>query len=178
MTRILPLLVVFALGGIAAVLYLYATGMPSIRAELPAANSPPTADAAAAKDSEVAASTSDITIKTSAVTAQEIAQWIAETEDDDPAVRAAAIDALAHAPKSKALPALIHVMRSGIDNDRQLALNSLHTLALQQGDANDEIRTALRLQIYDGDDETISSSAQIALEDIEHDLVNTSNPAR
>lgn len=51
--------------------------------------------------------------------------------------------------------------------DRQIALRSLHTLAVQQGDADGRIRDVLRQAIYHGDDEGVSQSAQALLEDIE-----------
>lgn len=85
---------------------------------------------------------------------------------DDPDARAAAIGALALAPKAQALPVLQKILNAGIDADRQFALNSLHTLALREGDSDGEIQNVLRLSIYDGDD-TIALGAQIVLEEIE-----------
>jgi len=87
---------------------------------------------------------------------------------DDPDARAAAIGALALAPKAQALPVLQKILTAGIDADRQFALSSLHALALREGDADGEIQNVLRLSIYDGDD-TLASSAQIVLEEIERD---------
>jgi hypothetical protein len=89
---------------------------------------------------------------------------------DDARARAAAIDALADAPKAQAVGVLQRVLSDGIEGDRQLALNSLRTLAVNQGDAEGEIRNVLRLTIYDGDDETVASSAQVLLDDIERNL--------
>jgi len=106
----------------------------------------------------------------STISAKKVKQWVMQLSDDDPDTRAAAIDALASAPKSQAFPVLQKVLGNGEDKDRELALDALHTLALREGDDDDDIRTALRLVIYDGDDEIMMSSAQIALDDIEHDL--------
>jgi hypothetical protein len=185
MARVLLLLSALAIGGIAAVIYVDAENAESAqndyaRTALTPARPIHTADQAAAEilDQNVAqrATVSKKAVTTTpktAITAKKIARWIADTEAEDPAVRATAIDALANAPKARALPTLLHLMRSGVDNDRQLAMDSLHTMALEQGDENDAIRTALRLVIYDGDDEATISSAQIALEDIEYDLPAT-----
>jgi len=174
MARLPLLLCALAIGGIAAIIHIDADNAPSLQNEEPATSSLQTSVTSAPIDIDAAPPATiapqQITQLPPAITAKKIAQWIAETTDEDPAIRASAIDALANAPKSKAMPVLLHVMRSGINEDRQLALDSLHTLALRQGDENDAIRTALRLVIYDGDEEVIISSAQIALEDIEYDL--------
>jgi hypothetical protein len=196
MARILLLLSALAIGGIAAVIYVDAANAPPIEDNEPFADAMPgttrtgalpvsnNADTRALtktpaqhiKQPAATAASSPVTPSTTvspSITAKKIARWIAQTNDEDPAVRAAAIDALGNAPKSKALPVLLQVMRSGINEDRQLALDSLYTLALQQGDEDDAIRTALRLIIYDGDEEVIISGAQIALEDIEYGLATT-----
>jgi len=174
MARILLLLSALAVGGIAVIIYVDARNEPPLQDDEPFVSTGQTNAAPTLNNASGLAPHENRESETKqpspAITAKKIAQWIAETDDEDPAVRAAAIDALANAPKSKAFPVLLHVMRSGFNEDRQLALDSLHTLALNQGDENDEIRTALRLVIYDGDDETIISGAQIALEDIEYGL--------
>ena len=112
----------------------------------------------------------DNTAAPSTVSTKKVRHWVMQLSDDDPDTRAAAINALASAPKSQAFPVLQKVLGNGEDRDRELALDALHTLALREGDDDDDIRTALRLVIYDGDDEIMMSSAQIALDDIEHDL--------
>lgn len=188
MARFLLLLSALAIGGIATMIYIDAENEPSIQDELATASTLQTTPSLPMYDaySQTAIGTRRQTIERSApasthqsvISAKKIASWIAATSDEDPTVRAAAIDALGNAPKSKALPVLLNVLRSGINNDRQLALDSLHTLALEQGDENDAIRTALRLVIYDGDDEAMISGAQIALEDIEYDPpLSTTNSA-
>jgi hypothetical protein len=96
------------------------------------------------------------------------AQAIADTTSPDPRSRAVAIEALAIAPRSQAIPALESVLETGEPQvDRQIALQSLHTLALRQGDADGAIRDVLRGAIYHGDDEGAAQSAQAVLEDIE-----------
>jgi len=102
------------------------------------------------------------------VSPETLAQWIADANSGDSRTRAAAIIALAEAPKSQAVPVLDRILQVGEPQvDRQIALRSLHTLALQQGDADGSIRDVLRRAIYHGDDEGASQSAQAVLEDIE-----------
>lgn len=107
------------------------------------------------------------------VSAEKVALLIREATGDNPGARASAIDALAAAPESEAVPVLQRVLASGGDVDRQLALSSLHALALRQGDAEGGIRETLRQAIYDGGDEAVASGAQTALEDIERDAMKT-----
>lgn len=83
-------------------------------------------------------------------------------------VEARAIDALAFAPRSAAIPVLQKLLNGGTDADRQQALNALHTLALRQGDADGAIRDVLRLSIYDGDD-VLAEGTRSVLEEIERD---------
>lgn len=98
-----------------------------------------------------------------------VARLIKEVTDDNPGTRASAIDALAAAPESAAVPVLQKVLNGGGDMDRQLALSSLYTIARNHGDATGGIRETLRQAIYDGGDEAVASGAQAALEDIERD---------
>jgi HEAT repeat protein len=186
MARFLLLLCALAIGGIATVIYLDAAHFDTRNATVmqvdgamaitPAEIISALDDSDRQKQATVFEQNGKLpTSATSVVTAQkitatQIARWITQTNDEDPAIRAKAIDALANAPKTKAVPVLLNVMRAGDDNDRQLAVDSLHTLALQQGDEDDGIRTALRLVIYDGEEEAMISNAQIALEDIEYDI--------
>lgn len=97
-----------------------------------------------------------------------IARWIADTQSTDPKMRAAAIAALAEAPKAEAVPALTRVLTVGEPQvDRQIAVRSLHVLALQQDDDDGAIRDVLRDAVYHGDDESVTDSARAVLEDIE-----------
>lgn len=97
-----------------------------------------------------------------------VAQWIKDTQSPDPKVRAAAIAALANAPKAQAMPALERVLETGEpDVDRHIALRSMHSLALRDGDATGQIRDAMRHAIYHGDDDGVTQTAQSLLDDIE-----------
>jgi HEAT repeat protein len=98
----------------------------------------------------------------------DVARLRADVDSPDPKIRAAAIAALARAPKSEAIPLLEHILAVGEPEvDRQIALRSLHAIALQQGDEDGRIRESLRAAMYHGDDERVSKSAQAFLEDIE-----------
>jgi len=100
------------------------------------------------------------------------AQWIADTSSGDATKRAAAIMALAEAPRGEALPVLGQILESGEPNvDRSLALISLRDLALNQGDADGAVRDAIRHVIYHGDDFTRVDDAQEALDVIEESLM-------
>lgn len=107
------------------------------------------------------------------ITTDNVARWIADTQSNDAKTRAAAIEALANAPKAQAIPALERVLESGEPQvDRQIALQSLHKLALSDGDSTGQIRAVIRHAIYHGDDEGVTQSAQAFLEDIEAALAN------
>jgi len=108
--------------------------------------------------------------------ADSVARWVADATGDDANARAAAIIALATAPRSQAVPVLNRLLDSGEVKDRYLALNSLRTLALEQGDADGAIRDALRHAIYHGEDESVVSSVQGALDDIEYQLGRPKSP--
>ena len=98
-------------------------------------------------------------------------QLILDTSSGDAATRAAAIEALAEAPRAEALPVLGRILTDGEPRvDRALALRSLRDLALNQGDADGRIREAIRHAIYHGDDLTKVDDAQEALEIIEESL--------
>ena len=125
---------------------------PVLRPELasPVASQPPAAPASATKTT---------------------AQWILDTSSGDAATRAAAIEALATAPRAEALPVLGRLLIDGEPQvDRVLALRSLRDLALNQGDADGAIRDAIRHAIYHGDDLTKVDDVQEALEIIEESL--------
>lgn len=97
-----------------------------------------------------------------------VEQWIEDTQDSDPKIRAAAIAKLANAPQAQALPVLKDVLETGDPEvDRHIALNSLHTLALRDGDSNGEVRDVMRLAIYHSDNDAVTQTAQSLLDDVE-----------
>lgn len=102
------------------------------------------------------------------VTTDDVARWVADTQSNDAKTRAVAIQALANAPTAQAIPALKRVLESGEPQvDRQIALRSLHVLALNDGDNNGAIRDTIRHAMYHSEDEGVTQSAQAFLEDIE-----------
>jgi hypothetical protein len=97
-----------------------------------------------------------------------IEQWIKETQDYDPRIRAAAIASLANAPTAQALPALREVIDGGEPEvDRHIALRSLHAIALRDGDSSGEIRDVMRRAIYHNDNDGVTQTAQSLLDDVE-----------
>jgi hypothetical protein len=91
-----------------------------------------------------------------------------DASSDDRTKRSSAIIALASAPKAQALPILKRAVDvSSSEGDRQLALRSLYTLAVEQGDDDGRIRDTMRTAIYHSDDEGVSQSAQAYLEDLD-----------
>lgn len=95
-------------------------------------------------------------------------QWIKDTRHSDPKIRAAAITKLGNAPKAQALPALEDVLETGDpETDRHIALNSLHTLALRDGDKNGQVRDVMRSAIYHSDNDAVMQTAQSLLDDVE-----------
>jgi len=108
---------------------------------------------------------------TNTTAGQDVASLIAATGSGDAATRAAAITALAEAPRAEAVPALGRILTDGEPEiDRPLALRSLRDLALNQGDADGRIRDAVRHALYHGDDYTKADDVQEALEIIEESL--------
>jgi hypothetical protein len=104
----------------------------------------------------------------SANSPQTVAQLVADTASGDATRRAAAITALAEAPKAEALPVLGRILTGGEPEvDRPLALRSLRDLALNQGDDDGAIRDAVRHAIYHGDDFTKVDEVQDVLDIIE-----------
>jgi hypothetical protein len=97
-----------------------------------------------------------------------VAGWIADSASADAGKRAAAITALAEAPRAQALPVLGRILTDGEPRvDRPLALQSLRELALNQGDGDGAIRDAVRHVIYHGDDLADKDAAQETLDIIE-----------
>ena len=102
-----------------------------------------------------------------APTQDQVARWITDVNSADAAARALAITSLANAPREQALPVLRRVLTSGELADRPQAINSLRELALGQGDADGRVREVIREVIYHGDDESLASLAQDALDVVE-----------
>ena len=148
----------------------FVAGQQLSRNDVPAAASPPAAKVAApvAEASVVATQAHPPLEVTPPPTAEQAAQWIADLNNADAAKRSTAINALARAPRAQALPALRNVLLGGEPTvDRPLALNSLRELALDQGDADGRIRQTIREVIYHGDDESLATGAQDALDVVE-----------
>lgn len=102
------------------------------------------------------------------VAPDQVAQLSAEATGDNARDRASAIEALATAPKAQAIPVLQKVLSGTVDEDRQLAVVSLRTLALDQGDAEGLIQNVLRMVIYDGNNNaSVTDVAKAALEEIQ-----------
>ena len=102
--------------------------------------------------------------------AADVMRWTAEVNSNNAGTRAAAIRALADAPRADALPVLHHVLINGEPQvDRPLALQSLRELALGQGDKDGKVREAIREVLYHGDDQnpTLMADAQDALDVVE-----------
>jgi hypothetical protein len=158
------------LGVIAALAYSNATRTP---VEPMSTGEPSTALSAAPEgitpptDSDVVADSAQAGPSTE-VTSQSVDEWIADSLSENRDKRSAAIIALAQAPRAQAVPALREVLEMGdAESDRQLALRSLHTLALDQGDDDGLIRDTFREAMYHGDDDSVTQSAQAYLEDVE-----------
>jgi HEAT repeat protein len=180
-----------ALGALSVLGYAYVTRGPSGVAVLRTASAPSSAvtprDVAASTSIAPAAATATgggpESAPAAAKLANEVAEapavhsrgtiekWIVDTTSPDPQTRADAIAALASAPKSEALPVLKNVLETGEPEvDRQVALRSLHTLALRDGDASGSIRDVLRGAQYHGGDESVSESAAALIEDLDSEL--------
>lgn len=85
-----------------------------------------------------------------------------------PAVRAAAISALASAPPMQAISVLQQVLESAAPADRRLALAALHEMALNKGDADQRIRNAIRRAIDgSGGDSAFAHEAMAVLGELE-----------
>ena len=66
------------------------------------------------------------------------------------------------------MPALKRVLETGEPNvDRHIALRSMYSLALRDGDSSGQIRDVMRQAIYHGDDDGVTQTAQSLLDDIE-----------
>jgi hypothetical protein len=96
-----------------------------------------------------------------------VSGWLVDATGDDPKARSYAISALAHAPKDAALPVLKKVLTSGDPEvDAPLALESLQTLALDQGDEDGRVKDVLRQFISHSGDEEFAEKAQRTMDTI------------
>jgi HEAT repeat protein len=165
MTRRIPLLIgLFAIAAVAVVsVYLMTHPAESVTRVPNVVDSAARPTPIAARQPDAAAV--PVSVTTSPHT---VDQWIADTASGDAAKRAAAITALAEAPRAQAVPVLARILTDGEPLvDRPLALQSLRDLALNQGDADGAIRDAVRHVIYHGDDFTKAGDAQEVLDIIE-----------
>ena len=79
-----------------------------------------------------------------------------------------AITALGTGPRPEVVPTLRKVLEHGrSEPDRQLAMQSLRKVALEQGDADGTIREAIRQVIYHASEDGMGGSARQVLEEIE-----------
>jgi HEAT repeat protein len=122
---------------------------------------------ATAAPATVVATTASTSAPEATPAPDQVARWLQDLNSAEAAKRAAAITALATAPREQALPALRNVLTSGEHADRPQAINSLRELALGQGDADGRVRQIIREVIYHGDDEALASQAQDALDVVE-----------
>jgi len=162
MDKRIPLLIGLSTAAIVAALCIYLVTHPAESVvRIPAAE-PPRTISPAMQPVVAAAPVS------AARSPKTVAEWIADTASGDAAKRAAAIAALAEAPREQALPVLGRILTDGEPQiDRPLALRSLRELALNQGDADGAIRDAVRRAIYHGDDFTKVDEVQETLDIIE-----------
>lgn len=184
-----PAVIVVALGMAAAcggLVYMQATRQSPDAAPVPTASVAPSAQQAPARAETLppqtaassnavapAEASSDLNADDGTATPQvaptgTVEQWITDTQSSDPKVRAAAIAKLGGAPKAQALPVLKSVLESGDPEvDRHIALNSLHALALRDGDSNGQVRDVMRRAIYHSDNDDVTQTAQSLLDDVE-----------
>jgi hypothetical protein len=131
------------------------------------AGTTPTSAASVGKSAahETSVATAPAAPAVAALSEAELARLAEESMAGPPAMRIAAIENLAHAPRDQALPLLKRVLLNGDPAvDRPAALQGLRELALAQGDADGHIRDAVREVIYHGDDEKLAADAQDALD--------------
>lgn len=135
------------------------------KAASPAVSRPLTTSAPSIRPEQAGAALAVVPVPSAALSPQ-VEQAV---RSSDPAARAEALYALATAPRERALPILQRLLKDGAYPDRQLVIESLAIMARTQGDADERIRNAFRVEIYDGSDEATSSSAEKALADLEED---------
>jgi hypothetical protein len=161
--------IVLGAGGVAAWQYSQQVGEAAPVADTPPAAMTPSVNAAipSAVSTTLAVATPTAAGQPQATPASEVTQWIRDTQNTDADARAAAITALAVAPRDRSLPVLERLVMNADPADRPLALKSLQQLALEQGDTDNRIRSAIRDVIYHGDDEQLAAGAQAALDSVE-----------
>lgn len=99
---------------------------------------------------------------------EKLAKWIHETDDENAETRASAITALGTGPRPIVISTLRKVMEHGQTvPDRQLALQSLRKVALDQGDDDGAIRNAVRQVIYHASEQAMIGSARQVLNELE-----------
>lgn len=164
----LTLVALFALGLGSILGYTYArrddTPAPSQRRAAPTV-SRPAQDVVAPLAADAPPPSADRSAKAEELPSED--QLLADALGQDFAKKDAAFATLAKMPKSKALPVLRHIITSGDEPRRLLALHSLRTFALSQGDADGAIRNAVRDAIYHGDSDEVANEAQTVLDDVE-----------
>jgi hypothetical protein len=157
---------IVASGAVFAGVY-FANGRGETPAAAPVASTPapaPVRPAAAVPDTAATPATP----AAPEVTPDTVARWIADTSSGDAGKRATAISSLADAPREDALPVLRRLLTDGEpQKDRTLALRSLRSLALTQGDKDGAIRDAVRHAIYHGDDQSNIADLQGTLDAVE-----------
>lgn len=172
MARNTVLILLLAASGIGIAGYWYAARTaPETNSAATAASVPATVSAADKITATTPASTNATSndVAPASPPSDILAQW--ENDRTDAATRAAAIDALVSAPRTQAIPALKRILSAGSNDEKQLALKSLQTMATQQGDADSRIRDALREVISHGGDD--AQGVQNTLGDIESLLSNS-----
>ena len=101
-------------------------------------------------------------------TAPDVDELLAGAVGPVAATRLTSIEALAGAPRSRAVPVLVQISRRGEAGDeRMAALHSLQAQAERNGDSDDAIHGLLRELIHDGNDEDVTARAQQVLERID-----------
>jgi hypothetical protein len=120
------------------------------------------------QSAQIAASTpASAATVTKTLTTDAVAKLIKDATDGDSDSRADAIFALASAPAAQAVPVLHGIIVSGDIVNGHLALDSLRTMALNQGDSDGSIRRSVRFAVYHGTSDTITQSAQEILDELE-----------
>jgi len=92
---------------------------------------------------------------------------IKDATEGDADARADAIFALASVPAAQGVPVLHGIIVSGDIVNGHLALDSLRTIALSQGDPDGAIRNSVRFAVYHGASDTITESAREVLDELE-----------
>ena len=100
-------------------------------------------------------------------TAMSMEQLKAAIDADNVEARMAAIAVLGDKPKAEALPLLRDILSSGAPDEQIQTLESLRSLAMNQGDADGRIRDVLREAAYHTGNDDVVARTQTTLDDIE-----------